>query len=534
MTVPHPVRVVLSPPAPTVAPTLGSARATVAPPASAPTASGGASPSSTVARGALALLTVQPITWATSLLGAALLPRFLGDAGLGQFALAMTVTAVVGTFVSLGVTSYLVRRVATQPARAATEASAALVLLVGVSSLTALALWLLVPFLNLPVPQNLLRLALLGMVVGTASGVLSSLLQGREHHRRYAWLNACSQAFGAASGLAVLVATRNVEAYMATLLASSVVMLGVTWYFTRLRLRRASFAPQLFWQLVVGGVPFMGWAVALAVYTEIDKLMLAAFSTSTVIGWYAAAYRIVAIPGFMTTAVAMPLLPALSRTKDDVPVFMQTLRRSVIVMLFTTAGACALIIGAASGIPGLLGWPASFSGSVPLLMLLGLKVPLTAVDTALGTALIAIHKERRWLGVAVAAAVCNPCANFVLIPFFERTMQNGGIGAAIVTVGTELLMLAGAVILLPKGTLDAATLWLGGRILIAAAGATWVTAALLPATVFVSVPAGGVFFVVATFALRVFRMVDVWSLWSYVLHALGRRSAARPVEDLTA
>lgn len=453
---------------------------------------------------------------------------------MGHFSLATTVTAVVGTFVSLGITSYLVRRVATQPARASTEAGAALVLLVGVSSLTALVLWMLVPFLNMPVPLNLVRLALLGMVAGTANGVLSSLLQGRENHRRYAWLNAGSQVVTVVSGLAVLALTRNVESYMATLLTSSVLMVAVTWYFTRLRLHRASFAPQLYWQLVVGGVPFMGWAVALAVYTEIDKLMLAAFSTSTVIGWYAAAFRIVAIPGFMTTAVATPLLPALSRSKDDLPVFMETLRRSVVVMLFTTAGASALIIGAAPGIPGLLGWPDSFAGSIPLLMLLALRVPLTAVDTALGTALIAIHRERRWLCVAVVAAVCNPCANFLLIPFFEKTMQNGAIGAAIGTVGTEVLMFGGAVLLLPKGTLDGATLWLGGRILIAAVATAGVTAALQPFSVLVSIQVGGVVFIVATFALRVFRLADAWSIRSYVMQTLGRRVASRPVEDLSA
>lgn len=494
----------------------------------------GVSPSASVARGAIALLTTQPITWATSLLAAAFLPRFLGDAGLGQYALAMTVAAVAGTFVSLGVPNYLVRRVVTQPSRSTIDAGAALVLLVGVSALTALVLWLLLPFLNIPVSLNVLRFALAGMVVGAASVVLSALLQGRESHRRFAWLNAANQVVVTLGSLAVLGVTRSIEAFMATGLVALLVMLAVTWYFTRLRLHRTAFAPRLLWQLVVGGVPFMGWNVALAVYTEMDKFLLAMFSSSMAIGWYASAFRIISIPGFITTAVVTPLLPALSRSAGDRVVFLNTLRRSVTVVLFITAGVSAVIVGAAPGIPGLLGWPASFSSAVPLLMILALRVPLTAVDTALGTALVALHSERRWLGVAIVAAVVNPAANFVLIPFFERRMQNGAIGAALVTVATELLMFCGAVILLPRGTLDRPTLWIGARILVAAAGAASVTAILEPLSILLAAPAGGIAFLVAAAALRIVRLADLWTLRTLAMQMLERRAVApAPVDART-
>src|SRR4051794_3368337 len=85
-------------------------------------------PTLTVARGALALLSTQPLTWGSSMLLAAFVPRLLGDEALGYFSVLMTLSSLVGTVASLGIPDYLVRLVATRPERAMVHAGSALAL----------------------------------------------------------------------------------------------------------------------------------------------------------------------------------------------------------------------------------------------------------------------------------------------------------------------------------------------------------------------------------------------------------------------
>src|SRR5436853_36709 len=59
------------------------------------------SPSARVARGALSLLTTQPLTWMTSLLTTVLVPQYLGAQGLGQYAVVVTVAGLAGTITTL-------------------------------------------------------------------------------------------------------------------------------------------------------------------------------------------------------------------------------------------------------------------------------------------------------------------------------------------------------------------------------------------------------------------------------------------------
>src|SRR5579864_3639723 len=64
-----------------------------------------------IAHGAFALLSTQPITWAASLVGTIALPRLLGADALGQFTIATTIISLSSTAACLGVSDYLVKRV---------------------------------------------------------------------------------------------------------------------------------------------------------------------------------------------------------------------------------------------------------------------------------------------------------------------------------------------------------------------------------------------------------------------------------------
>src|SRR5919201_7038660 len=106
------------------------------------------SPTIVIARGAMALLSAQPLTWATSLLSAALVPRFLGDQVLGEYSLAMTIVGLLGLLVLLGMPTSLSRRVAANPERAAIDGPAAALLLVVVAVVSGGLLAVMVPLVG--------------------------------------------------------------------------------------------------------------------------------------------------------------------------------------------------------------------------------------------------------------------------------------------------------------------------------------------------------------------------------------------------
>src|SRR6185437_11018895 len=81
-----------------------------------------------------------------------------------------------------------------------------------------------------------------------------------------------------------------------------------------------------------------------------------------------------------------------------------------------------------------------FRSAAPLLAIVSVHIPLAAADTVLGTALFALGRERRFAVVAWAAAILNPIANVVLVPMAAHAWGDGAIGAALVTVATEVFI----------------------------------------------------------------------------------------------
>lgn len=495
-----------------------------------PSVTGGAAetrptPAASIVRGALALLSTQPLTWAAGFLLTLFLPRYLGDTGLGVYALAVSIAGIAGLCCSLGVPDYLTRRIATNPA-ATEEGSAALLLLAGAGLIAAVALSLLLPVFGLASTRLLVvRIALAGMVATSAQSALLALLRGKEQHARFAWLNATGSALSAFIGVGVLMLGGGLTSFMlcGALVSTVVCLAGCR--LAGIHAWRSAWNPPLWRQLLAGGTPFLGMAVATHIYAQTDALFLALLTRSAVLGWYSAAYRIIGIPMFIPILVTTPMLPALSRAVTNMSEFRNTLRRSLVIVLLLTLPPCSLILALAPSIPALLRWPATFQHSVPLMMILALHIPLVAIDMVLASGVFALRRERRWLRVSIAAAVVNPALNLALIPLCDRLFHNGAIGAAIVTVSTEFLMFAGALLLLPPGTITRDTALASARLVLVGVAMVVITMAVATISALAAVPAGCVVFAITVLGLRVVRPTEVRDLVSMSLGPLLRRRA---------
>ena len=171
--------------------------------------------------------------------------------------------------------------------------------------------------------------------------------------------------------------------------------------------------------------------------------------------------------------------------------------------MLVTVPTCAGIAALAPVVPSILGWSENFGGSILPMQILAPNLVIISLDMLLGTALLALRKEKQWLWVAVVAAIVNPSLNLVLIPRMQQMIGNGSVGAAVTTLATELVMLIGAFLLLPRGVIDSYTAWSTVRIFAAGLLTYAAAASLLVVSVPLAICSGALVYAASLLSLRV-------------------------------
>src|SRR5438876_666835 len=105
----------------------------------------------------------------------------------------------------------------------------------------------------------------------------------------------------------------------------------------------------------------------------------------------------------------------------------------------------------------------------------------------LGSVLMAIGREKRLPIIAAVATAFNIAANLLVIPVLQAQTGNGGTGAAIVTVGSEIVMLVGMLVFVPNHLFDIRSVWDAARITLAGLATAMVGLSLLPVAPVLSV-----------------------------------------------
>jgi O-antigen/teichoic acid export membrane protein len=467
----------------------------------------------------------QPLTWASSAALAILLPHFLGDASLGKLGFAFGLTLITGQLANLGVSVYLTKEVARAPERAGTFAASALAMRVPLSAVAALAA---IGIVSIGSHGDLTRTVVLvlsvGILLDAIRAVVQGTLQGLHRMTTLAAFPAVTGAvyaigagFALTRGAGVVVVALAYVVGQATGLAVSAVAL---W-------RVLPHLPRPSWRmcrvLLIGGLPFFVWQAALAVYGQVDSVILSYLTNDAVVGWYVAAYRIVTLPIFVPTVLMTVAFPALAAASSDPERFNVIVRRAVQVVLLTTTPMALGIMLLPDRIVHTLHWSASFQHSILPIVLLAPSFPLVAVDMMIGTALNARDRQKQWALTGVAAAVLNPTLNLVLIPYTQTHYGNGAIGAATVTTVTELFMMVVGLILMPRGVLVRETAGWTVRCLGACLVMTVLVVLLRDAFIVIPVVVGAMAYVAASLSFGTLSLSDVRGA---MRHVVGRAEAA--------
>lgn len=482
------------------------------------------------------LLVSQMATWVMTLVILVTVPDLLGDEVFGRLSYTIAYAAFVGLLVSLGSAAYLTKEIARDHSRVGPYVFNAVVMKVGLSIvLSALAILVAVLLGNRGQTLVLMGLACVSMTFASINDVLTAGLGGMERMGKpAAWVVVQIYAAGIV-GIVVLLLDLGVVAYAIVLaVAAAVPVVGnarLLWPYVRQHTR---IDPHIWRLILIGGLPLFVLGGLNLIYGTVDIPILEHLSGESAVGWYTLAYRWVGIPIFIATAVVTAFFPQFSaHGASRSAQFVALVNRAVKIVLIVSIPAALGIAVLADDILDFF-YSSDFENSIPLMRILALHIPLAAMDTILAMALIASDRQRRYVFVAGIAAVLNPIACVIAINLTEEAYGNGAIGAAIVTVGTELFIMLGALFLRSRGVMDGPTTSFCLRCVsagLAMAGVIWVADPLwLP----VKVALGLICYVLVSMVLGTFRISRAREVLRQVGGTLQSRrqpAAERATED---
>jgi O-antigen/teichoic acid export membrane protein len=197
------------------------------------------------------------------------------------------------------------------------------------------------------------------------------------------------------------------------------------------------------------------------------------------------------VPGVLVTSVFALAARFADRDRERLRLFVREF--ASVVALLLPLPLLALAVPSADVIGFFYG--DAYADAAPLLAILALAVTLMIASGVAGPLLVALGRERSTMFISAGAAALNVAANVVLIPLLDAR------GAALATVGTEVVVLLAASVILARALrprLDGAQL---AKIALAGlAGAVVVWA--LPGHVLVRIAAGVILYVGLLVATR--------------------------------
>lgn len=409
-----------------------------------------------VLRNTMFLVVAQIVATPLSLLVNVVAARTLGPDDFGQIYLAMTFAAFAFLFVEWGQTATLTAMVVKERPRAGEILASGLGLRACLLPAVVIGLFGICWLLGYPRSfLVVLGLVLLTAMCTTVSTACQDVFRGFERTDLGATSYVAWQLLTAAVVVPTLLLGGRLHAFLlaqagcaligALVLLRCLALVGIT----GVRPRR-----QTIKVLLATGTTFLVFNLVLALQTNIDAVFLSKLASAESIGWNAAARKLVGLLTFPATALIGALYPTLCRLHlDDAGAFGATARsalRMTVLAAMPVALGCALFPGIGIDLFG----GRSYGPAQDNLRIMAVYVLLMYISMPTGATLVACGRQRAWTIVQFACVVVSVIFDPLLIPWFQNHTGNGGLGVCVTTVGSEVLMVAGGLWLLPRGVLD--------------------------------------------------------------------------------
>jgi O-antigen/teichoic acid export membrane protein len=396
-----------------------------------------------------------------------LLARFLGPSDFGNLYLSLTFSSFGFLVVDWGQSLLLSGEVARDRGQAARLLGSALVWRAATSVLVYLAVALVARALGYSLElQQALALVFLGAAFTALSGACHDVIRGFERTDIAAASIVGWQLLNGMLTVPVLLWGGGLRAVLLAQAGCSLVSLLVVLLMLRpLKIWPLQPRRETSRLLLVKGTPFVFFALAVALQPNVDAIFLSKLASSSAVGWYAAANKLVGVLVYPANALIVALYPTLCRLHSEDRDEYRRLTRNALsnttVLVVPVALGCFLF-------PELgirLFSRDSFGPAEDNLRVLSLLLLLTYFSMPISSSLVAAGRQRPWAIVQLSCVVVSLIADPWLIPWFQVHYDNGGLGVCVAAVLSEVLMISAGLALLPRGIIDRG---LGRRLLLAA------------------------------------------------------------------
>jgi O-antigen/teichoic acid export membrane protein len=444
----------------------------------------------------------------------AALGRFLGASDFGVYYSILTISSFVGFALDWGHSVYVTREVArgrTQEGRFL--GSALLTGVVGVLAATILAALIALGFRNDGRIAYLAPLAVFISVPAILYGRFGAVFRGKERMELDVAINLLAKAATVAATLGVLLLGGGIAEVILAQLAGGLISLALGIAMAA-RAGVQTQAPdlntvrELFW----AGVPIVAATCIAGAQPFVEVLLLSAFASPTVVGWYGAARTILGIVFSPANILAGASFSAMSRNAESRPEFGRIFDATAKVLLLAAAFASAALFVFSDHIISILYGRGNFERSAEILRVAAIFLPVFFFASLLAMAAVAMGKNKQcavlsWAGLLVCAA-----CNWFLISICQSRFGNGAIALVATSGIVEVFMMAGYIWLLPKGLIGKATVMNIMRAAVVAVCTVLFFTRLQGLPLWQLAPLFGVIFSVAAFATKLMSLSDLKKL----------------------
>ncbi len=364
--------------------------------------------------------------------------RYLGAGGFGIISLALSLSAIFGVFVDMGLNTLMVREVARNKELSDKYVSNSSIMKVILAFLTFGLLALAVHIIGYSqLISNIIYLITLSVVITSFSGILTSLFQANEKMEYFSISNILASIILLSGTIIGIYFGFSITYFALIYILSSLVVFIYCLIIYLLKFSYIKLEIDLsFWMPTLKEAwPFGVIFLSGMLYTYVDSIMLSILKGVEAVGWYSAAYRFMYIALLLPNAINMAIFPVMSRlyansSKNNLTLLYERYFKYMIIIaipigLGTTLLAKDLI---------LLLYGTGYTESIIALQILVWAIVFTFAGAAYVQLLQSINKQMIVTKISLVCLIINIILNLILIPHYSY------VGASIATVITEVIL----------------------------------------------------------------------------------------------
>ena len=479
-----------------------------------------------IARNAFYLVIGQASTTALAIVFSAALGRSLGAGDFGLYFLISSFATFAYVVVDWGQQFYVIREVARSPTRGGQLLGATLTLRIAGAALISIPVGLLAWALGYDARTCWFSVAfILASLPFALAQSYGFVFRGRDRMGLEASVSVVNKGVALVLVLAALALGWGLSGVVvAQGLAGAVAFAVARRLYRRVATGSVRWSARTAREVLAGGSALVTMMIAASVQPYLDAIILSKLVPADAVGWFGAAKYIMGTLMAPSLILGAAVFPRLSRAASDVSTFKTEVRATLRPMLFLGALAGVGTYLFAGNVIAIVYGQKHFGPAETILKAYAPGFFLLFIDVLFGYALTALGRATALSIAKVGSVLLGTGLSLVLIPLFQQRSGNGGIGAAVAFVASEIVVFGGAAFLLPRRSLGLAVLMDMGRALAAAAATVLLLNWLPPLPIFVSIPTCVLSFTLFALALGLVRRSDL-----LLLQGIARARVAAPV-----